>query len=419
MIVPLISATTIIYYTWSLSSSSSNGNGKIVTTVSATTLCEEVPTQQQQQPPSPQRRRQFGWDIGTSSETTDKDIDDNNDTDNNIDTIESFYYGLFPKRQLFRPKLEYPLWDSNWDGKEPVVVSSSIDGGTTTNTELDRPQMTTRMIRKNGITRHIILVRHGQYNETSRNDEHRTLTPLGIQQAHLTGQRLASMIQQQQQHSQNNQSNNNNNNKNGSTNNNLDVVVTKAPTTTTLTPATRCNIVSIRVSQLTRAQETASIIASYLPNVTYYNTGDANLNEGRPCHTIPAGGPASTKLIDITDQQHERIETAYQTYFYRSTVFPSSSSVVTTQPTTTTTTVVNNNPQEATVYTNTNNSTAVVVADAAAPSSPLPTTTTTAPTGTNNNNNIRHITDEKHEYEIIVCHANVIRYFLCRYVLFL
>lgn len=67
---------------------------------------------------------------------------------------EGDYYGLFPKRQLWHPKLEYPLWDPNWDEKEPP---------STGNDDEDRRQM--RKIRKNGVTRHIILIRHGQYDE--------------------------------------------------------------------------------------------------------------------------------------------------------------------------------------------------------------------------------------------------------------
>jgi hypothetical protein len=67
------------------------------------------------------------------------------------------YHGLFPKRQLWQPKLEYPLWDNDWDGREPR---------TTGDKEEDRNR--TRKIRKTGVTRHIILIRHGQYDETHK-----------------------------------------------------------------------------------------------------------------------------------------------------------------------------------------------------------------------------------------------------------
>jgi hypothetical protein len=70
---------------------------------------------------------------------------------------EGDYYGHFPKRQLWQPKVEYPLWDSNWDGRE---LPSTGDK------EEDRQR--TRHIRKTGVTRHVILIRHGQYDETHK-----------------------------------------------------------------------------------------------------------------------------------------------------------------------------------------------------------------------------------------------------------
>ncbi|TSO98506.1 Serine/threonine-protein phosphatase PGAM5, mitochondrial [Bagarius yarrelli] len=42
-------------------------------------------------------------------------------------------------------------------------------------------------------TRHIFLIRHSQYNLNGSRDPERTLTPLGREQAVLTGQRLASL----------------------------------------------------------------------------------------------------------------------------------------------------------------------------------------------------------------------------------
>jgi hypothetical protein len=62
------------------------------------------------------------------------------------------YYGLFPLRQLFIPYMEYPLWDDNWDERKVE--------------DMDKKQY--RHIRKTGITRHIILIRHGQYDETNK-----------------------------------------------------------------------------------------------------------------------------------------------------------------------------------------------------------------------------------------------------------
>jgi serine/threonine-protein phosphatase PGAM5 len=220
------------------------------------------------------------------------------------------FHGLFPRRQLWRPLVPYPLWFKNWDGHEPPSTGDK---------ELDREQM--RRIRKHGVTRHIILVRHGQYDESEKEDELRTLTPLGKEQAALTGQRLADMMAGAQEE---------------------------------FGP---CNIRHLRVSNMTRAKETADIIATYLPNVQFEEP-DPQLNEGRPCHHIP-GVKASKRTIELTDENHPRIEAAFQKYFYR-------------QP--------------------------LDLADEERLSA-------TSDGGRS---------DEKHEFEVIVCHANVIRYFLCR-----
>jgi serine/threonine-protein phosphatase PGAM5 len=143
---------------------------------------------------------------------------------------------------------------------------------------------------------------HEHVHTYTQEDEKRILTPLGRQQAALTGQRLAELLEG-------------------------DVPIT-----------------SIRVSTMTRAKETAEIIATYLPGLEL-SEPDPLLSEGRPCHHIP-GGKASPKTIQMTDENHPRIESAFQKYFYRADYHPDSK--------------------------------------------------------------------ERHEVEIIVCHANVIRYFLCR-----
>ena len=68
---------------------------------------------------------------------------------------EGEFYGLFPKCQLWQPRVEYPLWDDNWDGRQPPSTGDK---------EKDRERM--RQMRMTGVTRHIILIRHGQYDET-------------------------------------------------------------------------------------------------------------------------------------------------------------------------------------------------------------------------------------------------------------
>jgi serine/threonine-protein phosphatase PGAM5 len=95
-----------------------------------------------------------------------------------------------------------------------------------------------RNIRKHGVTRHIICIRHGQYDETYKEDGKRVLTALGRHQAALTGQRLAALLDADMP------------------------------------------IKAIYVSDMARAKETASIIASYLPNMVVEDS-DPLLNEGR------------------------------------------------------------------------------------------------------------------------------------------
>ena len=50
-----------------------------------------------------------------------------------------------PDHELFAPSVPYPRWDSDWDGRKAISAS-----------------------RADGITRHLILVRHGQYDESSK-----------------------------------------------------------------------------------------------------------------------------------------------------------------------------------------------------------------------------------------------------------
>ena len=71
------------------------------------------------------------------------------------------YLGLFPRRQLWHPKFPYPQWDPDWDGRTPPSTGDA---------EHDRKRM--RHIRKTGVTRHLIFVRHGQYDEAFKVRNH-------------------------------------------------------------------------------------------------------------------------------------------------------------------------------------------------------------------------------------------------------
>jgi len=227
------------------------------------------------------------------------------------------YHGLFPTRQLFHPTMEYPLWNYNWDGRRP-----NSTGDPAADKKRDRH------IRKTGITRHVILVRHGQYDETHKEDEMRILTPLGREQADLTGRRLAEMIR--------------------------GIDEEFGP----------CDVKVVRVSDMARAKETAEIISAHLPNSVERTEPDPDLNEGRPCHHIP-GVRASESTIAKTDEGHSRIERAFKRYFHRA-----------------------DRPQSQ----EDDDSGESDAATANEELKPHP----------------------KHEFEIIVCHGNVIRYMTCR-----
>jgi hypothetical protein len=86
------------------------------------------------------------------------------------------------KRQLHQPKVPYPAWDYNWDDKA-IPGKTDLEG-----------HKSGKARKVKGKTRHIILVRHGQYDETFKEDEKRRLTPLGRLQAKKTGQRLGKRI---------------------------------------------------------------------------------------------------------------------------------------------------------------------------------------------------------------------------------
>lgn len=126
---------------------------------------------------------------------------------------------------------------------------------------------------------------------------------------------------------------------------------------------------------MARAKETADIIGQHLPESVQRSDPDPNLNEGRPCHHIP-GGKASKHAIAKTDEGHERIEAAFGSYFYRADEPPMDEGV--------------------------NGLDGSEDKDGGGESD-------------GDGDGVDALaTDPKHEFEIIVCHANVIRYFLCR-----
>lgn len=75
---------------------------------------------------------------------------------------------------------ESKLWDYNWDKRD----AKNVDGATGDKNKLEKHQ--------SKATRHIILIRHGQFKK-GETDIQRILTTLGRKQAEVTGKRLAEM----------------------------------------------------------------------------------------------------------------------------------------------------------------------------------------------------------------------------------
>lgn len=145
-------------------------------------------------------------------------------------------------RRRDRPLTSTSSWDYDWDRR-------ADRGG-------------------DGPIRHIILVRHGQYETSTREQG---LTALGREQARLVGQRLASWG-----------------------------VPFKA----------------VHQSNLLRARQTAEIISSCLGASTPLLPPDEALNEGCPIEPVPAIPDYSPPAARITADQR-RIEGAFATYFGR------------------------------------------------------------------------------------------------------
>ena len=173
----------------------------------------------------------------------------------------------------------------------------------------------------------------------------RILTPLGREQADLTGRRLAEMIR--------------------------GVNKEFGP----------CNVKVVRVSDMARAKETADIICAHLPDTVERTDPDPDLNEGRPSHHIP-GVRASESTIDKTDEGHARIERAFKRYFHRA-----------------------DRPAEEEEE-----------KEEASPKeeSQPPEEKVDADKSNTDDKDEELKPHPRHEFEIIVCHGNVIRYFTCR-----
>lgn len=143
----------------------------------------------------------------------------------------------------FAPSVE---WDSNWDHRAITSVVKPLPKDTSPEKENSHNEKLEKHRPK--ATRHIILIRHGQYNLAGATDVERILTDLGRNQAKLTGQRLAEL---------------------------------KIP------------IDDVVISTMARAQETGKIILDQLPlrdSIAVRN--DSLIEEGAP---IPPEPPGETR----------------------------------------------------------------------------------------------------------------------------
>ncbi|ELU15131.1 hypothetical protein CAPTEDRAFT_21910 [Capitella teleta] len=187
-------------------------------------------------------------------------------------------------------------WDHDWDKRDPKSLIKPLKLKKTPDVVPDSDDMSEE-IKKNTpkASRHLYLIRHGQYNLKANEDKGRDLTKLGRDQAHLTGKRLQAL------------------------NVEYDTLVH---------------------STLTRATETADCILEHLKELPVQKCD--LLQEGAPCPPEPPVGhwrPEGHQFF----RDGARIEAAFRKYFHRA------------EPT--------------------------------------------------------QLTDSR---EVIVCHANVIRYFVCR-----
>ena len=244
--------------------------------------------------------------------------------------------------QRYEPNVAYPGWDTNWDYCDlplrevakrlghswPITdyaaavrklylehtdkPTAKVDELIAANRDA-LPQLYKKAFAQvaygGGVTRHIILVRHGQYEEQrslarrlhaenphkfglpgdtnyAELDRARVLTEVGRSQALKAGDRLAATL---------------------------------APALTT--PGREASV-RLHVSTLTRAQETAQLIASRLPPHVRQLPPDPNLQEGDPpAHIIPYAARGGEEFLQKRSRdvhiEGARMEAAFRSYFYR------------------------------------------------------------------------------------------------------
>ena len=85
--------------------------------------------------------------VGTTNDQTQVAVEDTTTSTKKEEKNDPKFHNLFPLRQLWKPKVEYPLWDTNWDERKMESMGDE---------EKDRAMM--RFVRKNGVTRYVYVV---------------------------------------------------------------------------------------------------------------------------------------------------------------------------------------------------------------------------------------------------------------------
>ena len=88
----------------------------------------------------------------------------------------------------FTPSTE---WDFNWDHRATTSIVKPLPNHVTSEQENTYNEKMDK--HRSKAIRHIIMIRHGQYNLNGMSDSERYLTELGRQQAKLTGKRLVEL----------------------------------------------------------------------------------------------------------------------------------------------------------------------------------------------------------------------------------
>ncbi|XP_052866768.1 serine/threonine-protein phosphatase Pgam5, mitochondrial [Anopheles cruzii] len=159
------------------------------------------------------------------------------------------------------------LWDHNWDHRDPRSLVKPLKKSEDPEAQKDYLKEVEK--KKGRATRHLILIRHGQYNLDGETDLERILTEVGRKQADLTGNRLKALDMP------------------------YDAIVR---------------------STMSRAQETGAIIGRSLPHLKFKDC--SLLEEGAPIPPEPPIGhwrPEASQFF----QDGARIESAFRKYFYR------------------------------------------------------------------------------------------------------